>query len=139
MRGPALAVRLLVTIPGNPWAGRINARDRAGVTRDGRPYNRKRPGFAAYQEQVRLAALQARRAQQVAFGLDLVEVWISLWVPDRRRRDIDGPIKALLDGLTGAEVWADDQQVWALHVRKHLGAARATVLVARLTERAGAC
>lgn len=128
-----------MTIPGNPWAGRINARDRAGVKRDGTPYNRKRAGFVAYQEQVRLAALQARRAQQVAFGLDRVEVWICLWVPDRRRRDIDGPIKALLDGLTGAEVWADDQQVWSLHVRKQMGEPRATVLVGRLTERADAC
>ena len=132
-------MRLLVTIPGSPWAGAINRRDRAAVSRSGKPYNRKQSGFAAYQEHVRLHALQARRAQQVAFGLDLVEVWISLWVPDRWRRDIDGPIKALLDGLTVAEVWADDQQVWALHVRKHLGSTRATVLVARLTERAGAC
>ena len=131
--------RLLVTIPGNPWQGRINARDRAAVRRDGTPYNRKRPGFAAYQRTVELAALQARRAQQVAFGTLRVEVWLTLYVPDERRRDLDGPVKALLDGLTDAGVWADDSQVWALHVRKRVGEPRAVVVVAPLTGSESAC
>lgn len=121
-------MRLLVTIDGNPWAGRVNVRT-------GMAWSRARKAAGGYLETVRLAALQARRAQQVAYGTQRVEVWLSLYVPDLRVRDVDGPIKAILDGLTAAEVWADDSQVWALHVRKVVGTPRAVVVVAPLEAR----
>ncbi len=38
--------------------------------------------------------------------LDLTIVW-----PDRRKRDLDGPVKPVLDALTAAGVWGDDDQV----------------------------
>ncbi len=45
-----------------------------------------------------------------------VAVEIILCPPDRRRRDIDNCLKALLDSLTHAGVWEDDSQVKRLTV-----------------------
>lgn len=44
------------------------------------------------------------------------EVKIDFMPPDARKRDIDGPIKQLLDALQAAEVFADDSQVKQLQV-----------------------
>lgn len=131
MTGP----RLVVEIPGNPWAGAINRRDRAGVTRGGRLFNRKQPGFTAYQATVEQWARQAARLQGVRFGPALVRVTIVLGVPDRRRRDLDGPIKAILDGCTKAGIWADDSQVWRLAVEKAMGEPRAVLTVRAYVDR----
>lgn len=124
-----MTARLLVEVPGNPWAGAINRRDRAGVTSDGRLYNRKQAGFKAYQATVALWARSAVNAQRWRRLDREAEVWITLWVPDRRRRDIDGPIKAILDGLTDAHVWADDSLAWSMGVRKRIGDPRASIVV----------
>lgn len=40
-----------------------------------------------------------------------IAVSIQLSPPDRRRRDIDNSLKALLDSLTYAHVWDDDSQI----------------------------
>lgn len=46
----------------------------------------------------------------------LLSVSIALTPPDNRIRDVDGPIKSLLDSLTFAGVWQDDSQVKKLSV-----------------------
>ena len=124
-----MTARLVVEVPGNPWAGAINRRDRAAVSSRGKPYNRKQAGFKAYQAEVALWARMAARAQGWLRLTVEAEVWITLWVPDRRRRDIDGPIKAILDGMTDGGVWVDDSQVWAKHDRKAIGKPRARIVV----------
>jgi crossover junction endodeoxyribonuclease RusA len=43
-------------------------------------------------------------------------VSINLCPPDRRKIDVDNRIKPLLDALTEADVWGDDEQVDELHV-----------------------
>ena len=48
-----------------------------------------------------------------------VSVKIDLFFSDKRRRDIDGPIKAILDALTGV-VYKDDSQIVKLEVTKSL-------------------
>ena len=45
-------------------------------------------------------------------------VSIMLYPPDKRRRDIDNPVKAILDGLTYAGIWEDDSQVDVLMVQR---------------------
>lgn len=45
-----------------------------------------------------------------------VAVDILLTPPDRRRRDLDNFLKALLDSLTRAKVWTDDCLARDLHV-----------------------
>ena len=43
-----------------------------------------------------------------------VEVW--LFPPDRRTRDLDNYMKALLDAITNAGTWTDDKLIDQLHV-----------------------
>ena len=45
-------------------------------------------------------------------------VKICLYMPDRRRRDIDNYLKSLLDGLTHAGFWVDDDQIDSLTVKR---------------------
>lgn len=45
-------------------------------------------------------------------------VEIEVFVPDRRRRDLDNLHKGLLDSLTHAGVWADDSQIDDLRIRR---------------------
>jgi len=41
-----------------------------------------------------------------------LKVEITAYMPDKRRRDLDNILKALLDALTGAGIWEeDDSQV----------------------------
>ena len=47
----------------------------------------------------------------------LVKVSIEAYAPDNRRRDIYNVLKALLDALTHAGVWRDDDQVDDLRIR----------------------
>ena len=54
-----------------------------------------------------------------AFGSARVAVHLEITMPDRKRRDLDNLPKALLDALTAAGIWDDDQQVdWLLIERK---------------------
>jgi len=47
-----------------------------------------------------------------------VRVGIQLHPPTRRRLDLDNRIKAVLDALTHAAVWVDDEQVDVLQVER---------------------
>jgi crossover junction endodeoxyribonuclease RusA len=68
-----------------------------------------------YQKAVMMAVLIAGRPQTFAGRL---AVDVLLMPPDLRRRDVDNPIKALLDSLTKASVYHDDSQVDDLRVRR---------------------
>lgn len=45
-------------------------------------------------------------------------VKVTLCPPDRRKRDLDNYVKALLDALTHANVWADDEQIDRLVIER---------------------
>lgn len=45
-----------------------------------------------------------------------LRVEIEATMPDKRRRDIDNLFKAVLDALTHAEVWGDDNQIDDLRI-----------------------
>lgn len=45
-----------------------------------------------------------------------VHLHLTLRPPDKRKRDIDNPLKALLDALTMARVWDDDSQIKGLSI-----------------------
>lgn len=152
-------MRLLVTIPGNPWAGAINKRDGA-TSRGGKARIFKRAGYHEAQDHAAACIREAVRAQGVAFLRGPVIVTIT-WYLDRRSwqydlpswcpaADVDGPGKCYLDALRltlkrgrvtvpGGGALSDDVQACDFYQRKRVGVPRATVLVARLTERAGAC
>ena len=45
-----------------------------------------------------------------------LKVTIQAWMPDKRRRDVDNITKALLDALTHALVYQDDEQIDDLRI-----------------------
>lgn len=45
-----------------------------------------------------------------------LRVEIEAWRPDKRRRDLDNLLKATLDGLAHAGVYADDSQIVDLRI-----------------------
>ena len=64
----------------------------------------KKPG-----KQYRLAVEEAVHEQVGYLNLDeCLHVEVILYPPDKRRRDLDNYMKALLDAMTLAQVWEDD-------------------------------
>lgn len=47
-----------------------------------------------------------------------VSMEVELWAPDRRKRDIDNPLKCLFDAMTYAKIWEDDEIVDCLLMHK---------------------
>jgi crossover junction endodeoxyribonuclease RusA len=47
---------------------------------------------------------------------DLIKLEIEAWMPDNRKRDLDNTMKALLDAITHAGLWADDSLIDDLRV-----------------------
>lgn len=69
-----------------------------------------------YRAKVMLLALSHRL--RGAFGSKRVAVHLEITMPDHKRRDLDNLPKALLDALTAAGIWEDDQQVDRLLIER---------------------
>lgn len=68
-----------------------------------------------YRETVGDYIAESRSAAALAGRL---AVEISVFPPDKRRRDIDNLMKGMLDALTHAGVWQDDSQIDLLMIRR---------------------
>lgn len=47
-----------------------------------------------------------------------IRVTVFVWVPDRRKRDLDNLLKPLLDACTYAGLWVDDSQIVDLRIKR---------------------
>lgn len=73
---------------------------------------------AAQEAAASAIAVTAMNGQPPRNGPIVVIVIVSM--PDKRRRDIDGCLKSLLDSLNGV-VWKDDSQIMELTIKKLVG------------------
>ena len=64
------------------------------------------------------AAVEMLRQRAPRNLLSRLEVMIDAYPPDRRRRDIDGIIKATLDAMQDYGLFRDDSQIDDLRVRR---------------------
>ena len=92
-----------------PWPPSVNTYwrhvgSRVLLSREGRDYRRRVAN-----------ELFAQKARHMTGRLAVV---VCLDPPDRRKRDIDNPLKAILDALQHAGLYADDSQVDWLSVRR---------------------
>jgi crossover junction endodeoxyribonuclease RusA len=97
-----------LTLPFPPSVNTVwrNLKGRTLLSRKGREY--------------RKAVMALVATQNAAAGLaGRLSVTVDLYPPDRRKRDIDNyGGKALLDALTHAGVWVDDEQIDSLTIRR---------------------
>lgn len=101
-------MEITLTLPFPPTQNHLYKHTRAGhhyLTEKGR----------VYYAQVNHLVL----AQEIAFGdLEKLDVSILVHAPDNRRRDLDNMLKAILDSLTKACLWADDSQIDRLSITR---------------------
>jgi Holliday junction resolvase RusA-like endonuclease len=71
-------------------------------------------GGRLFRKQV-CAILASQRVQPLAGPL---EVQVKLYPPDRRRRDVDNTLKAVLDALQHGGAYEDDNQIVRLAIEK---------------------
>lgn len=74
-----------------------------------------KPGMAYRAEVLRFKLVNLHNPKPLAGRISME---IELWKPDRRKRDMDNPLKCLFDALTYAQVWVDDEQVDCLLMHK---------------------
>jgi len=81
------------------------------------------------------AAVCALVAESKAAGpmQGLLRVVVEVFVPDRRKRDLDNLHKGILDSLTHAGVWGDDSQIDDLRIYR-AGVAKPGALLVTVTE-----
>lgn len=94
---------MTLTLPWPPSVNHYWARNRNGGLRVGER-------GVAYRWAVKIALRGTSRLE------GRLEMTARLHPPDRIRRDIDNPLKALLDSLTHAGVYGDDSQIKRLTV-----------------------
>lgn len=67
-----------------------------------------------FRDDVQQAIIQ--QIPDVALGDMRMLMEVVLFPPDKRKRDLDNHMKALLDAMTIAGVWEDDSQIDQLHI-----------------------
>jgi len=73
------------------------------------------PGMAYRAEVLRYKLVELHNPQPIK---GRVSMEVELWAPDRRKRDIDNPLKCLFDSFTYAKIWEDDEIVDCLLMHK---------------------
>lgn len=83
----------------------------------------------AYRATVVAEALRTRLQRRGGAMTGRLAVLIEAQMPDRRKRDLDNLPKPLLDALTHAGIWLDDEQIDDLHIIRGSAAKPGRVIV----------
>jgi crossover junction endodeoxyribonuclease RusA len=67
----------------------------------------------AFKQEVYYKVIQSKYP---SFGRSCIRIAVELYPPDKRRRDIDNPLKPLFDSLVSANLFDDDSQIQELIV-----------------------
>lgn len=102
-----------------PWPPSVNHCYRSAVKRGHRVTYLTKEG-KDYKRSVAQLVMMARSRDEAPLEPlpGRVRYTVTLFPPDRRRRDISNTIKVLEDALTTAGVWIDDEQVDELTIRR---------------------
>lgn len=121
---------VFLTVPWPPTVNTYyrNVRGMMKISETGRAYSNQ------VSVNVRCAQIRGEISRNPLLGRLLVR--IDLYQKDKRRRDIDNLFKALLDSITKAGVWGDDEQIDRLSINRHrtTGEAHATIYIERLPD-----
>lgn len=102
--------RLAILVPWPPSANRIW---RIG---NGKAY--LSPKYKEFKKNVEAEVRKATGEAPKPLLSGKFDVEITLYPPTRRKRDVDNCVKPILDALTSAGVWRDDEDVWQVLVRR---------------------
>jgi crossover junction endodeoxyribonuclease RusA len=99
--------KVMLTLPWPPSVNRYwrNVKGRVLVSKEGRDYRKKVCNQSLLHRFPRLGKARLRMS-------------ITAFPPDRRRRDLDNILKAVLDALQAAGVYHDDSQIDELSITR---------------------
>ncbi len=109
-----------------PWPPSVNHYKRVGrtiTTKNGKMYqqrvNTQETKTFYYEVWLKVKSWNAINRKNLPLGstIDLC-LYVDLYPPDKRRRDIDNPIKVLLDSLVKGELIKDDSQISRLLIER---------------------
>ena len=87
----------------NSYWRHVRSTGRTLISKEGRSYRHR-------------VAEAVTRDQRHRFGAGPIMIHITAHPPDKRRRDLDNMLKAVLDALAHTAVYGDDSQVDDLHI-----------------------
>lgn len=103
-----------------PWPPSVNAYwgNRVVLPRGGRAFVQTYLTAEATQYREAVQAVVRARWPRLRALRDRLTVSIVAFPPDARVRDLDNTLKATLDAITAAGVWADDGQIDELSIKR---------------------
>jgi crossover junction endodeoxyribonuclease RusA len=109
-----------------PWPPSVNHYKKVGglvKTKSGKIYQKRvntSKTLAYYYNVYSIyKSLIAKEGTKFHYGKDIsLEVYVYLYPPDKRKRDIDNLLKVLLDSLVRAKIIYDDSQIRKLSIEK---------------------
>jgi crossover junction endodeoxyribonuclease RusA len=96
-------------------------------------HNKGRTHISEAGQAYRLAVVKATAQRGYTALTGRLAVVVDAFPPDHKRRDLDNAYKALLDSLTHAGLWLDDEQIDDLRIIRRRPEAPGAVVV-RITE-----